>query len=76
MKKLLLASTILGLSAGMAAAEITLSGDARMGLLDDFGSAGAVFSSRARVKFTMSGESDTGFTFGAEFRANDAAGAA
>ncbi|MFN6006283.1 MAG: porin, partial [Paracoccaceae bacterium] len=57
-------------------AEITLSGDARMGILDDFGATGPVFNSRARVKFTMSGESDSGFTFGAEFRANDAVAAA
>ncbi|MFN5997108.1 MAG: porin [Paracoccaceae bacterium] len=77
MKKLLLATTIIGASAGFAAAEITLSGDARMGILDDFGSAtDATFTSRARVKFTLSGESDTGFSFGADFRADNAAAAA
>jgi hypothetical protein len=36
MKKLLLATSILAGTAGLAAAEITLSGDARMGFLDDF----------------------------------------
>ncbi|MFN4202301.1 MAG: porin [Tabrizicola sp.] len=76
MKKLLLASTVLGLSAGVAAADITLSGDARMGIIDDFGTIGAQFNSRARVKFTMSGESDTGISFGASFRADNAIGAA
>jgi outer membrane protein OmpU len=43
-----------------------------MGIVDDFGAVGPVFNSRARVKFTLSGESDSGFTFGAEFRADNA----
>ncbi|MFN4194041.1 MAG: porin [Tabrizicola sp.] len=76
MKKLLLVSTVLGLSAGVAAADISLSGDARMGIIDDFGAIGPQFNSRARVKFTLSGESDTGISFGASFRADNAGGAA
>jgi outer membrane protein OmpU len=77
MKKILLATSALVMTAGVASAEgVTLSGDARMGIVDDFGTVGPVFNSRARVKFTMSGESDTGFTFGADFRANNAADAA
>ncbi|MFN5997109.1 MAG: porin [Paracoccaceae bacterium] len=78
MKKLLLATSALVMTAGIAAADghIKLSGDARMGIVDDFGAVGPVFNSRARVKFTLSGESDSGFSFGAEFRAGDAAAAA
>ncbi|MFN4202300.1 MAG: porin [Tabrizicola sp.] len=76
MKKLLLATSALVLTSGFAVAEVTLSGDARMGIIDDFGPIGAQFNSRARVKFTMSGESDTGFSFGASFRADNAIGAA
>jgi outer membrane protein OmpU len=75
MKKLLLATSILAATAGFAAAEVTLSGDARMGVIDDFGPTGLVFTSRARVKFTMSGETDGGLTFGANFRADNAGGA-
>ena len=85
MKKVLLATTMLVAGASIAAAEVTLSGDARMGILSagsdnpatlntDEGE--AVFTSRARVTFTMSGESDSGLSFGASFRADNAAGAA
>lgn len=73
MKKVLLATSILAASAGFAAAEVTLSGDARMGLVYDGDN--AYFSSRARVKFTMSGETDGGLSFGASFRAADATAA-
>jgi outer membrane protein OmpU len=72
MKKLLLATSALVMTSGFAVAEVTLSGDARMGIIDDFGATGPVFSSRARVKFTLSGESDAGFSFGASFRADNA----
>jgi len=76
MKRFLATTTILALSAGFASAEVTLSGDARMGIISDFGGADTAFTSRARVKFTLSGESDSGFSFGASFRANNAADAA
>lgn len=76
MKTILVTTAILAATAGFASAEVTLSGDARMGIIDDFGATGPVFNSRARVKFTMSGESDTGIAFGADFRAADAVGAA
>lgn len=92
MKKLLLATSILAGTAGLAAAEVTLSGDARMGFLDDFvypkntdgefdptGTAGdddVGFTSRARVKFTFSAESDGGLSFGASFRADNSSNAA
>lgn len=81
MKKLLLATSILAGTAGLAAAEVTLSGDARMGFLDDFVYDTDVdddvgFTSRARVKFTFSGESDGGLSFGASFRADNSSNAA
>ncbi|TVP73096.1 MAG: porin [Rhodobacteraceae bacterium] len=77
MKKLLLASTALVMSAGYAAADVSLSGDARMGIVYDSGAANELsFTSRARVTFTLSGETDTGLAFGASFRADNAGGAA
>ncbi len=81
MKKLLLATSILAGTAGLAAAEITLSGDARMGFKDDFVFDPAAdddigFTSRARVTFTFSGETDGGLSFGASFRADNSSNAA
>ena len=77
MKKILLATTLLAASTGFAAAEaVELSGDARMGVISDFGSTAMAFTSRARVKFTLSGETDGGLAFGASFRADNAGGAA
>ena len=74
MNKILLATTMLVGFAGVAAAEshITLSGDARMGVVSPFGDGDLYFESRARVKFTMTGTTDGGLEFGASFRANDA----
>lgn len=81
MKKILLASTAVVLSAGVAAADVRLSGDGRMGIIYDNGIAAAAganntarfqFTSRARVTFTMSGETDGGLAFGASFRADNA----
>ena len=91
MKTTLLASTALVLSVSAAAAadftmadtghdhSITLSGDARMGIIHDHvgeGSYETKFTSRARVEFTGAGETDGGLGFGFNFRAGDAAGAA
>jgi outer membrane protein OmpU len=70
MKNILLATTALVLSAGVAAAEVAVSGDARMGVVYDGDEMN--FSSRARVKFTLSGETDGGLGFGASFRADQA----
>ncbi|MHA6326252.1 porin [Roseivivax sp. CAU 1753] len=65
MKKLLLASTALVATAGVAsAAEITLSGMAEMGIYDN-GNDTAQFFTDVDVTFTMSGEADNGLTFGA-----------
>lgn len=74
MKKLLLATTMIVGTAGFAAAEVSLSGDARMGITKAEG-ADAVFSNRARVKFSLSGETESGLSFGASFRAHQAGGA-
>ena len=75
MKKLLLASTaaLVG-SAGVAAADgVALSGDGRMGVVYNSGPGNNfMFSSRARVTFTLSGETDTGLAFGGSFRADNA----
>lgn len=76
MKKFLIASTALVALSGAAAAEITLSGDAQIGLkydnrLDDGtidGRSGWNVQSRARFTVTMTGETDSGLSFGAKFR--------
>lgn len=75
MKKLLLATTMLVGTAGFAAAEVTLSGDARMGIIGG-DNVDTTFTSRARVSFGLSGETDGGLSFGASFRADNAGGAA
>ena len=90
MKTTLLASTALVLSVSAAAAadftmadtghdhSITLSGDARMGIIHDHvgeGSYETKFTSRARVEFTGAGETDGGLGFGFNFRAGDASSA-
>ncbi len=78
MKKVLLATSALVLTAGAAAADISLSGSARMGIvhLDPGGSADSStqFSSRVRIVFTASGETDTGLSFGASTRADQESG--
>jgi len=99
MKKLLLASTALVMTAGAAAAQVSMSGSARMGIAYDNGIGGGTigtsviedpanpgdfltvpvatgsnntakfqFTSRIRVQFTMSGETDNGLAFGASIR--------
>lgn len=75
MKKVLLATSALVLTAGAAAADISLSGSARMGLtyLDNGTDSSTKFSSRVRIVFTASGETDTGLSFGASVR-NDQSG--
>lgn len=70
MKKVLLATSILAASAGFAAAEVAVSGSARMGLYYDGND--TYFSSRIRVNFDMSGETDGGLAFGASIRADQA----
>lgn len=69
MKKFLLATSILAASAGFAAAEVAVSGSARMGIIYDEVNE-AQFSSRVRVSFGMSGTTDGGLEFGASVRAD------
>jgi outer membrane protein OmpU len=73
MKKILLATTLLASTAGFAAAEVAVTGTARMGVTTNTVSGDAQFSSRFRVIFTASGETDGGLTFGASVR-NDQIG--
>jgi outer membrane protein OmpU len=71
MKKILLATSVLAATTGFAAAEVTVSGSARMGLVyDDTRTDEILFSSRVRVKFSMVGTTDGGLEFGAEVRAD------
>ena len=65
MKKLLIASTALVATAGMAAAEVSLSGYAEMGIADLNGAGGVEFFNDIDVTFNLSGETDNGLTFGA-----------
>ena len=52
---------------------LAVSGSARMGIVYDGGNATSTeFSSRVRIVFTASGETDTGLSFGASFRPSNA----
>lgn len=73
MKKILLATTMLASVAGYAAADVAVSGDARMGVLSWDGN--STFESRVRIKFSGTGTTDGGLAFGGSFRAADAGGA-
>jgi outer membrane protein OmpU len=73
MKKVLLASTALVLSAGVAAADVAVSGDGRMGIISNFND-DVSFTSRIRIAFTASGETDGGLSFGGSIRADNAGG--
>lgn len=73
MKKVLLASTVLAMTATVAAAEVTVSGSARMGIAYNSEAPNELgFTSRVRVAFGLSGETDTGLAFGASIRADNA----
>ncbi len=67
MKKVLLASTALVLSAGVAAADVSVGGDGRMGVISTEGS-DLGFTSRIRISFSASGETDAGLSFGGSAR--------
>ena len=73
MKKILLATTALVASAGVASAEITLSGFAEMGIYDN-GNDDTQFFTDIDVTFTMSGEADNGLTFGANIDLDESDG--
>ncbi len=67
MKKILLASTILVGSAGVAAADVGFSGDAFMGIETYDGGATWAPIVTASMDVAMSGETDGGLAFGADF---------
>jgi outer membrane protein OmpU len=72
MKKILLATTVLAATAGVAAADVAVSGVGRMGIASVAGG-DAMFSSRIRIIFAATGETDNGLSFGASVR-NDQSG--
>jgi outer membrane protein OmpU len=71
MKKVLLATTALALSAGVAYAEVSVSGNARMGLQSNDGT--TTFEKRMTVTMSGSAETTSGLTLGASMnlRANE-----
>ncbi|OWY07750.1 hypothetical protein B6V74_16315 [Thioclava sp. F42-5] len=73
MKKVLFATTALVFSAGIAAAEVSVGGDGRMGVV--YNGTDWNFSSRIRVSFTASGTTDGGLEFGGSMRADQATAA-
>jgi len=70
MKKILLSTTLLVATAGVAAAEVTLSGSGRFGLNYDESRTGqeTQLSYRFRTEFNGSKETDSGVTFGGRVR--------
>jgi len=68
------------MSAGFAAADVAVSGDARMGVVGAYNTTTAknvsTFSSRVRFSFSGSGTTDGGLAFGGSARADNASGAA
>jgi outer membrane protein OmpU len=70
MKKLLIATTALVATAGVAAAEVTLGGNGRFGLVyeDDGTTSDTFLSYRMRVNIDASTETDSGVKFGGRIR--------
>ena len=80
MKKVLFATTALVMTAGVAAAEVAVTGEGRVGLRYESDTAYTGESSwnvvnRIRVRFTMTGESQSGISFGAKLRSDQHANA-
>jgi outer membrane protein OmpU len=75
MKKILLAAGLVASTFTAAHADVSVSGDARMGLTSTDGGDKFYFGSRVRVRFALSGETDGGLKFGASVRAHEAADA-
>ncbi len=75
MKKVLLASTALAFSAGMAAAQgVSLSGYAEIGVGGTDASNSERFHTDMDVTFTLSGETDAGLAFGATIDLDEVSG--
>ncbi len=75
MKNILLATTALVATAGFAAADVSLSGSAEMGVVggDAYGD-NTQFHTDIDVSFTLSGESDNGIAFGAKIDLDEEGG--
>jgi outer membrane protein OmpU len=73
MKKVLFATSALVASAGFAAADVSLSGSAEMGITGGDGATETQFHQDIEVTFTMSGTTDNGLTFGASIQLDEAA---
>lgn len=73
MKKILLATTMLAGTAGFAAAEVAISGYAELGIAQGAGATdGAEFHTDVDVSFAMSGETDSGLSFGVKVDLDEA----
>lgn len=79
MKKVLFATTALVGSAGVAAADVAITGAAEMGVYGGTGNVGGTgtlqFFTDIDVTFTMSGQTDGGLTFGASIDLDESDGA-
>ncbi|NDR58577.1 porin [Aliiruegeria sabulilitoris] len=75
MKKVLLTSTALVAFAGAAAAEVTMSGSAEMGVIGGE-NIETQFLQSIDVRFSLSGETDNGLTFGGSIDLDDVADSA
>lgn len=80
MRHLLLIAVLTGVPASAQTLGPTVSGDARMGLVWQSGpdwtgqhESGLRMTSRARLKFQFTGETDSGVRYGVELRLNEAA---
>ena len=73
MKKLLIASTALVATAGIATADVTISGYAEIGVVDYGTAVGMEMHSDMDVTFKLSGASDNGLTFGASIDLDEVA---
>lgn len=76
MKKVLLATTALALSAGVAYAEVSVSGNARMGLHYDKNASTTRIEKRMTIDMVGTTETSSGITFGAKLRIRSNEGAA
>ena len=74
MKKLLIATTALVATAGMAAADVKLTGYAEIGMTDGGGATGMEMHSDMDIGFKLSGASDNGLTFGASIDLDEVSG--
>lgn len=74
MKKILLATTMLISAGNYAAADVAVSGDARMGIVSTDGE--SRLTSRVRISFSGSGTTDGGLAFGGSIRADNSANGA